>query len=58
MSSDQEDDLGGPSLMKFSIASLGEEPADRFVPFVQLCELLGYDSFSNPPELRPSVLGD
>lgn len=36
--------------MKFSIASLGEEPADRFVPFVQLCELLGYDSFCHADE--------
>jgi 5,10-methylenetetrahydromethanopterin reductase len=36
--------------LKFSIASLGEEPADRFVPFVQLCELLGYDSFCHADE--------
>lgn len=36
--------------MKFSIASLGEEPADRFVPFVQLCELLGFDSFCHSDE--------
>lgn len=36
--------------MKFSIASLGEEPADRFVPFVQLCEMLGFDSFCHSDE--------
>jgi 5,10-methylenetetrahydromethanopterin reductase len=36
--------------VKFSIASLGEEPADRFVPFVRLCELLGYDSFCHADE--------
>jgi 5,10-methylenetetrahydromethanopterin reductase len=36
--------------MKFSIASLGEEPADRFVPFVRLCELLGFDSFCHADE--------
>lgn len=36
--------------MRFSIASLGEEPAERFVPFVQLCELLGYDSFCHADE--------
>ena len=36
--------------MKFSIASLGEEPADRFVPFVQLCELLGFDAFCHSDE--------
>lgn len=36
--------------MKFSIASLGEEPADRYVPFVQLCELLGFDSFCHADE--------
>lgn len=36
--------------MKFSIASLGEEPADRFVALVQLCELLGYDSFCHADE--------
>lgn len=36
--------------MKFSIASLGEEPADRFVPFVQLCELLGFDGFCHSDE--------
>jgi hypothetical protein len=31
--------------VKFSIASLGEEPPDRFVPYVRLCEGLGFDSF-------------
>ena len=36
--------------MRFSIASLGEEPADRFVPFVQLCELLGFDAFCHSDE--------
>lgn len=36
--------------MRFSIASLGEEPADRFVSLVQLCELLGYDSFCHADE--------
>ncbi len=36
--------------MQFSIASLGEEPAHRFVPFVQLCEQLGYDSFTHADE--------
>ncbi len=36
--------------MKFSIASLGEEPAERFGRFVQLCELLGYDSFCHSDE--------
>jgi 5,10-methylenetetrahydromethanopterin reductase len=36
--------------LKFSIASLGEEPADRFVPYVQLCELLGFDSFCHADE--------
>jgi 5,10-methylenetetrahydromethanopterin reductase len=36
--------------VKFSIASLGEEPADRFVAFVQLCELLGFDSFCHADE--------
>lgn len=36
--------------MKFSIASLGEEPADRFVPFVQLCERLGFDGFTHSDE--------
>ena len=29
--------------MKFSIASLGEEPAPRYADLVRLCELLGYD---------------
>jgi len=36
--------------MRFSIASLGEEPAHRFVPFVRLCELLGFDSFTHADE--------
>jgi 5,10-methylenetetrahydromethanopterin reductase len=36
--------------VRFSIASIGEEPADRFVPFVQLCELLGFDSFCHADE--------
>lgn len=36
--------------MKFSIASLGEEPADRFVPFVRLCEGLGFDAFCHADE--------
>src|SRR5918997_2200881 len=36
--------------MKFSIASLGEEPADRFVPYVRLCEGLGFDSFCHADE--------
>lgn len=36
--------------MRFSIASLGEEPAQRFGPFVQLCELLGYDGFCHSDE--------
>lgn len=36
--------------MKISIASLGEEPPDRFVPYVQLCELLGFDSFCHADE--------
>jgi 5,10-methylenetetrahydromethanopterin reductase len=36
--------------MRFSIASLGEEPADRFVPFVRLCEGLGFDSFCHADE--------
>lgn len=36
--------------MKFSIASLGEEPAARFLEFVRLCELLGYDSFCHADE--------
>jgi 5,10-methylenetetrahydromethanopterin reductase len=36
--------------LRFSIASLGEEPPDRFVPFVQLCELLGFDSFCHSDE--------
>lgn len=36
--------------MRFSIASLGEEPAARFVRFVRLCELLGYDSFCHADE--------
>jgi 5,10-methylenetetrahydromethanopterin reductase len=36
--------------VRFSIASLGEEPANRFVPFVQLCELLGFDAFCHADE--------
>ncbi len=36
--------------MRFSIASLGEEPADRFVPYVRLCEGLGFDSFCHADE--------
>ncbi len=36
--------------MKFSIASLGEEPGDRFIEFVQLCELLGFDGFTHSDE--------
>jgi 5,10-methylenetetrahydromethanopterin reductase len=36
--------------VRFSIASLGEEPADRFIRFVQLCELLGFDSFCHADE--------
>lgn len=36
--------------MKFSIASLGEEPADRFIPYVRLCEGLGFDSFCHSDE--------
>lgn len=36
--------------MQFSIASLGEEPAHRFVSFVQLCEQLGYDGFAHADE--------
>ena len=36
--------------MKFSIASLGEEPAARFRQLVQLCELLGYESFCHADE--------
>ena len=36
--------------MKFSIASLGEEPARRYVPYVQLCEGLGFDSFCHADE--------
>lgn len=36
--------------MRFSIASLGEEPVERFGPFVELCELLGYDSFCHSDE--------
>lgn len=36
--------------MKFSIASLGEEPAARFPRFVQLCELLGFESFCHADE--------
>ncbi|TDE00684.1 LLM class flavin-dependent oxidoreductase [Jiangella asiatica] len=36
--------------MRFSIASLGEEPAGRFGEFVRLCELLGYESFCHSDE--------
>lgn len=36
--------------MKFSIASLGEEPGERFIEFVKLCELLGYDGFTHSDE--------
>jgi 5,10-methylenetetrahydromethanopterin reductase len=36
--------------VRFSIASLGEEPAPRFVPFVRLCELLGFDAFCHADE--------
>jgi 5,10-methylenetetrahydromethanopterin reductase len=36
--------------MRFSIASLGEEPADRYVPYVRLCEGLGFDSFCHADE--------
>ena len=36
--------------MRFSIASLGEEPADRFVEYVRLCESLGFDSFCHADE--------
>jgi len=36
--------------MRFSIASLGEEPGDRFIEFVKLCELLGYDGFTHSDE--------
>jgi len=36
--------------MRFSIASLGEEPGDRFLEFVKLCELLGYDGFTHSDE--------
>jgi 5,10-methylenetetrahydromethanopterin reductase len=36
--------------VKFSIASLGEEPPDRFVPYVRLCEGLGFDSFCHADE--------
>jgi len=36
--------------MRFSIASLGEEPADRFVPYVRLCEGLGFDAFCHADE--------
>jgi 5,10-methylenetetrahydromethanopterin reductase len=36
--------------MRFSIASLGEEPPDRFPRFVQLCELLGFDGFCHADE--------
>lgn len=36
--------------MRFSIASLGEEPAERYPRFVQLCELLGFDGFCHADE--------
>lgn len=36
--------------MRFSIASLGEEPGDRFIELVRLCELLGYDGFTHSDE--------
>ena len=36
--------------MRFSIASLGEEPAERFVPYVRLCEGLGFDAFCHADE--------
>lgn len=36
--------------MRFSLASLGEEPHDRFVELVQLCELLGFDGFTHADE--------
>lgn len=36
--------------MRFSIASLGEEPGDRFIEFVKLCEYLGYDGFTHSDE--------
>ncbi|MGH8914827.1 MAG: LLM class flavin-dependent oxidoreductase [Acidimicrobiia bacterium] len=36
--------------MRFSIASLGEEPPNRFVDMVRLCELLGYDGFTHSDE--------
>jgi 5,10-methylenetetrahydromethanopterin reductase len=36
--------------LKFSIASLGEEPPERFIPLVELCERLGFDSFCHSDE--------
>jgi 5,10-methylenetetrahydromethanopterin reductase len=36
--------------MKLSIASLGEEPPDRFLELVRLCELVGIDAFCHADE--------
>ena len=36
--------------MRFSIASLGEEPGQRFVEFVKLAEMLGFDGFTHSDE--------
>jgi len=36
--------------MRFSIASLGEEPPDRYLDLVRLCELTGIDSFCHADE--------
>jgi 5,10-methylenetetrahydromethanopterin reductase len=36
--------------LRFSIASLGEEPPARFLDLVRLCELLGFDGFTHADE--------
>jgi len=39
-----------PERILVSVASLGEEPTDRYGEFVQLCELLGYDAVFHADE--------
>jgi 5,10-methylenetetrahydromethanopterin reductase len=36
--------------LKVSVASLGEEPSDRYAKWAQLCELLGYDTMFHADE--------
>jgi 5,10-methylenetetrahydromethanopterin reductase len=36
--------------MKISVASIGEEPHDRYLDYARLCELLGFDSFNHADE--------